>query len=249
MNKTASKTAALLGILSTTGLMTCGVVAADLGRAKLSTPAAGVSGAAQQSVEERGIIIVGGQPPSVVDQNTATAPAVKKALTPGATQMLNPQPLPPKLTAPGATQILNSRPQPPKEISLELSATPASVKGKCQGAVITFVGWIRVAKSSTVQYRFVRSDGTSSPMQTENITGPQRMPNISNPTNSAGGGFIGGLAPVKETWTYNGTAPVSGWEKLVVTSPYYAESNKASFTVECGYTNVSRPAATVKTPM
>ena len=86
-------------------------------------------------------------------------------------------------------------------------------------------------------------------MQTENITGPQRMPNISDPTNSAGGGFIGGLAPVKETWTYNGTAPVSGWEKLVVTSPYYAESNKASFTVECGYTNVSRPAATVKTPM
>ena len=249
MNKTASKIIALLGILSTTGLMTCGAVAADLGRAKLSTPAAGVSGAAQQSVEERGIIIVGGQPPSVVDQNTATAPAVKKALTPGATQMLNPQPLPPKLSAPGATQMLSPLPLPPKEISLELSATPASVKGKCQGAVITFVGLIRVAKSSTVQYRFVRSDGTSSPMQTENITGPQRMPNISDPTNSAGGGFIGGLAPVKETWTYNGTAPVSGWEKLVVTSPYYAESNKASFTVECGYTNVSRPAATVKTPM
>ena len=118
MNKTASKTAALLGILSTTGLMTCGAVAADLGRAKLSTPAAGVSGAAQQSVEERGIIIVGGQPQSVVDQNTATAPAVKKALTPGATQTLNPQPLPPKTgvqnLSPGATQMLNPQPLPPK---------------------------------------------------------------------------------------------------------------------------------------
>jgi len=75
---------------------------------------------------------------------------------------------------------------------------------------LRFTGWITADGPATVQYRFVRSDGSTAELQT--LTCP------------AAGRF-----PVSMTWSLG--APFSGWVALEVAAPNPVTSGRATFTV------------------
>lgn len=109
----------IIAVLTITALMTDSVVAADLSRTILAAPVgAGASGGAQQTIRDNNSLLLTSTPTPTPTPAGAN-PAVKKSLTPGAAQMLNPPPLPPKSNAlqqltPGVNQTLNPQPLPPK---------------------------------------------------------------------------------------------------------------------------------------
>jgi hypothetical protein len=75
---------------------------------------------------------------------------------------------------------------------------------------LRFTGWITADGPATVQYRFVRSDGSTAELQT--LTFPRA-----------------GRLPVNTTWTLG--APLSGWVALEVEAPNPVLSGRATFTV------------------
>jgi len=69
----------------------------------------------------------------------------------------------------------------------------------------------------TVKYKWLRSDGAGAPEQTLTYT-------------------EAGMQTVNDSWTRGPLAPgssTSGWERIEITSPGSALSNKAEFTLSC----------------
>ena len=109
--------------------------------------------------------------------------------------------------------------QPVQQGQLRVTATlgvrPASYTGNCP-ALITFRGHITVSQPTTVQYKFIRSDNASAPVQTLNF--PRA-----------------GTQEVTTTWQLGGPGlpTYSGWEAIQVISPVSVQSNKAEFRIRC----------------
>jgi hypothetical protein len=96
-----------------------------------------------------------------------------------------------------------------------LRADPGSYTGLCP-TTIKFTGRISVAGGSgDVSYRFIRSDGASSPVERLHFPGP-------------------GSADVSTTWTLGGSGfKYSGSQQIQIFDPASLTSEKASFTVAC----------------
>ena len=109
--------------------------------------------------------------------------------------------------------------QPVQQGQLRVTATlgvrPASYTGNCP-ALITFRGHITVSQPTTVQYKFIRSDNASAPVQTLNF--PRA-----------------GTQEVTTTWQLGGPGlpTYSGWEAIQVISPVSVQSNRADFRIRC----------------
>ena len=103
----------------------------------------------------------------------------------------------------------------PLGIAAKLSVSPKSYKGTCP-AELVFKGEIRSSGSGTVQYRFVRSDGSRTNVSTLSFFRP-------------------GVQTVEDTWQTGDSSSSSheGWEVLEVVSPVTIRSNKATFRVTC----------------
>ena len=99
--------------------------------------------------------------------------------------------------------------------SAQLSAAPASFQGVCP-ATIRFTGEIRAVKPGKVQFKYVRSDGASSPVQTLLFSTP-------------------GGKPISTTWTLGGqTQPrYQGWIAIQFVHPQVDRSAPTSFSVQC----------------
>jgi hypothetical protein len=110
-------------------------------------------------------------------------------------------------------------PGSPISVTAHLIASPASATLYCP-ATIAFQGTITVTGPCTVQYRFVRSDGTQGNA-------------ISLPCP------VAGPRKVKTEWTLSGS--YSGWEKIEVIAPQAVTSNQATFSLTCK----PRPAISV----
>ena len=100
---------------------------------------------------------------------------------------------------------------PAQRIVARLTANPVSYAGKCP-TTITFKGSITVTEAMRLQYRFIRSDGASAPIQTLNFDRP-------------------GTKEVNTTWTLGRS--YTGWEAIKVLYPQAVESNKANFSIQC----------------
>lgn len=100
-------------------------------------------------------------------------------------------------------------------ITATLAANPVSFSGKCP-AMITFNGQITVTEPGRIQYKFIRSDGATAPVQTIEFA-------------------QGGSKPVSTTWTLGGASlpTYEGWEAIQVVYPQQVQSNKAAFKVRC----------------
>ena len=103
----------------------------------------------------------------------------------------------------------------PVRVTATLGVRPASYSGNCP-ALITFRGHITVSQPTTVQYKFIRSDNASAPVQTLNF--PRA-----------------GTQEVTTTWQLGGPGlpTYSGWEAIQVISPVSVQSNKAQFRIRC----------------
>ncbi|MGB9005596.1 MAG: hypothetical protein WCB96_07730 [Candidatus Aminicenantales bacterium] len=99
----------------------------------------------------------------------------------------------------------------PGDIAAKLSVDPASYTGDCP-VTVTFQGTIAAKKACTVQYRFRRSNGATTPVKVLNFLGA-------------------GFKTVGDTWKLD--KKYSGWEAIEVTAPVQIQSNQASFTVTC----------------
>ncbi len=108
-----------------------------------------------------------------------------------------------------------------KDVSIraDLRVNPERYSGACP-VTLRFDGNIRVTNLSggpiTVNYRFIRSDGASSPHYTHTLYGD-------------------GVLPVNTTWRLGSSdyGKIDGWVSIMVVKPYSVESNRAYFTVEC----------------
>lgn len=100
-------------------------------------------------------------------------------------------------------------------ITAKLSVRPKSYKGLCP-ATFVFSGEIKANRSGTVEYRFMRSDGSRSGSSTLSFFEP-------------------GAQTVTDTWQLGDASLPSyeGWEAIEITSPIKAESGKASFRMTC----------------
>jgi hypothetical protein len=103
----------------------------------------------------------------------------------------------------------------PIDVKTKLSAKPVSYVGNCP-ALISFGGYIAVNQPMTVQYRFIRSDNASGPVQTLHFASKSRQ-------------------EVTTTWQLGGPSlpAYSGWEAIEVISPINVKSNQAAFKVSC----------------
>ena len=99
--------------------------------------------------------------------------------------------------------------------SVQLSASPASFQGVCP-ATIRFAGEIRALKPGKVQFKYIRSDGASSPVQTLLFTAP-------------------GGKPISTTWTLGGGAVprYQGWQAIQFVHPQTDRSPPANFSILC----------------
>jgi len=102
-----------------------------------------------------------------------------------------------------------------QDYSAMLTAVPTEYAGACP-TTIKFNGVITARRAGRVQYRFVRSDGATAPIQTLDFATP-------------------GTKPVGITWTLGGpTLPTyRGWEAVRIVYPTSIESNKAGFSIKC----------------
>ncbi|WP_174285316.1 hypothetical protein [Sphingomonas bacterium] len=112
----------------------------------------------------------------------------------------------------------------PIEWSVTARANPIHYVGKCP-AVITFDAHVSVVGAPAIEYRFIRSDGATGPMQSIESPPP-------------------GM-PTSTTWTLGGSTlkHYEGWEQLVVKEirqkvPHGKASrtisgNRAAFSIDC----------------
>jgi hypothetical protein len=100
-------------------------------------------------------------------------------------------------------------------ITAKLSVKPKSYKKACP-ATFVFTGEIKANRSGTVEYRFMRSDGSRSGSSTLSFFEP-------------------GGQTVTDTWRLGDASLPSyeGWEAIEVVSPVRVESNKAIFRMDC----------------
>ena len=113
------------------------------------------------------------------------------------------------------TQTVNVNQVAPT-VTASATVSPASYSGSACPAVFTFSGTIHVSSGPvTVTYKWIRSDGAIAPEHTITFTGS--------------GAQDQSVAP--ETWTLsaNGTH----WEAIQIVSPGSAQSNEATFTLNC----------------
>jgi hypothetical protein len=106
---------------------------------------------------------------------------------------------------------------PAVTVSASLSADPAAYVGPCPAAIV-FRGKITASRPTTVQYRFIRSDGGMGPLQTLTFSTP-------------------GLRGVSTTWSLN--HDITGWVAIKVVSPVAMESAKANFSIQCRLPNLA----------
>jgi len=99
-----------------------------------------------------------------------------------------------------------------QQVSAQLTCAPTVYTGPSP-AVITFSGRITATEAGRVQYKFIRSDNASAPVETLQFTGP-------------------GTKPVSTTWTLGGK--YTGWQAIQIVYPQQVQSNKANFRVDCG---------------
>jgi hypothetical protein len=111
------------------------------------------------------------------------------------------------------------------QISATLSAEPSIYSGICP-AEIKFRGTVTSEKAGRVQYRFIRSDGTLSPVETIEFSTP-------------------GAKEVKGLWMAGdaSTTLYEGWQAIRIVYPEEVESKEAKFKVTC---DQSAPELTVK---
>jgi hypothetical protein len=111
------------------------------------------------------------------------------------------------------------------EVIADLSVETNKYTGTCP-AQISFTGKIYSNKATTINYRFIRSDGTRSLTAALNFEQP-------------------GSKEVRDTWRFDSADKLSttfnGWESIQVTFPAKVDSNKAFFEVIC--TNREQPAS------
>ena len=99
--------------------------------------------------------------------------------------------------------------------SAQLSAAPANFQGVCP-ATIRFAGEIRALKPGKVQFKYVRSDGAPSAVQTLLFSAP-------------------GGKPISTTWTLGGGAVprYQGWLAIQFVHPQTDRSPPANFSIQC----------------
>lgn len=100
--------------------------------------------------------------------------------------------------------------------SVSLSASPANHVGRCP-VDIKFTGEISANGKGTVNYTFVRSDGTTSSVRSVNFDGP-------------------GTRDVQTTWSMgssNTQARYSGWIVIKILTPTPKQSRRAEFRIDC----------------
>lgn len=106
------------------------------------------------------------------------------------------------------------------KITASLKSNPVAIEGSCP-AKITFNGQITATQAGPVQYKFIRSDGATAPVQTLNFP-------------------AAGTLPVTTTWTLGGAAlpNFNGWQAIQIIAPQQLQSNKADFSVKCLGNNI-----------
>jgi hypothetical protein len=115
------------------------------------------------------------------------------------------------------------------KISAKLTADPESYSGPCP-TTIRFKGEITATNITRpplkLQYRFIRSDGASAPVNTLTFDKD-------------------GTKPVSTTWRLGGPGlpTYEGWQAIKVVYPREVESNKANFKIECK-AEVEKPVIT-----
>ncbi len=96
-------------------------------------------------------------------------------------------------------------------VKAQLTATPSKYCGRCP-TTVQFSGTITVDKAGRYQYKFIRSDNASAPVQTLTFAAP-------------------GSKPVSTTWMLGKS--YDGWEAIQIISPVNVQSNKAEFRLVC----------------
>ena len=101
------------------------------------------------------------------------------------------------------------------DFSAQLRAAPTAFQGTCP-ATIRFTGEIRASKPGKVQFKYVRSDGAPSPVQTLLFSSP-------------------GSKPISTTWTLGGGAVprYQGWLAIQFVHPQTDRTPPANFSIQC----------------
>jgi len=99
--------------------------------------------------------------------------------------------------------------------SAQLNAAPPRYQGTCP-ATVRFTGFIKAAKPGKVQFKYVRSDGASSPVQTLLFASPGRK-------------------PLSTTWTLGSPSVPSynGWIVIQFVHPQTDRTAPAKFGIRC----------------
>jgi hypothetical protein len=100
---------------------------------------------------------------------------------------------------------------PPVTVTATIGADPASFDGTCPKTIV-FKAVITASAPCTVQYKFLRSDGTIKPAKSVVLQ-------------------VSGKNIVEDTWTLGDTS--SGWEAIQILFPAAYTSAHASFTLTC----------------
>jgi len=112
----------------------------------------------------------------------------------------------------GAFAIV-ARAQPPSVENVTVRATPTRYTGPCPG-LIHFAGTITVSAPTTVSYRWERSDGQTSPVETA---------------------YVNRSRTVETNWRLGTSGKVvRGGQRLRVFTPGDVYSIEATFSVACG---------------
>ena len=110
------------------------------------------------------------------------------------------------------------------KITATLKAVPDVYRGKCP-TIIQFKGAITVSEPGRVQYKFIRSDGASAPVQTLVFD-------------------AAGTKPVTDEWHVGRT--YTGWEAIEVIYPQPVTSNHADFRIVCAEVGQQKITATLR---
>jgi hypothetical protein len=107
-----------------------------------------------------------------------------------------------------------------------LAARPDAFNGKCP-AVIQFLGTIELRAAGQIQFKFVRSDGAQSPVQTMKFLTANRK-------------------AVSYTWSLGGPAlpTYTGWVAIEIVAPEPIagkRSNQAEFRIQCVENQAAKP--------
>ena len=100
--------------------------------------------------------------------------------------------------------------------SSSLAANPASYNGACASPVtVNFSGAITTNRGGNVQYHFIHSDGTTTPVQTLSFSANDTI-------------------PVSTTWAVGSPGKtISGWVQVYIDAPNHQTMSQAAFTLIC----------------